>query len=47
MKSNVTWPQKCRKRKVGEIQESRTPGGNQKWKNKGKQTLKRAKDRRK
>jgi len=36
-----------RKRKVREIQESRTPGGNQKWKNKGKQTLKRAKDRRK
>jgi len=40
-------PLKCRKRKVREIQESRTPGGNQKWKNKGKQTLKRAKDRRK
>ncbi|CAO2040810.1 unnamed protein product [Urochloa humidicola] len=36
-----------RMRKVREIQESRTPGGNQKWKNKGKQTLKRAKDRRK
>ncbi|CAN6239547.1 unnamed protein product, partial [Urochloa humidicola] len=34
-------------RKVREIQERRTPGGNQKWKNKGKQTLKRAKDRRK
>ncbi|GJM86731.1 hypothetical protein PR202_ga02619 [Eleusine coracana subsp. coracana] len=27
-----------RKRKVREIQESRTPGGNQKWKNKGKNT---------
>lgn len=36
-----------RMRKVREIQESRMPGGNQKWKNKGKQTLKRAKDRRK
>ncbi|TVU28372.1 hypothetical protein EJB05_19889 [Eragrostis curvula] len=36
-----------RARKVREIQESRTPGGNQKWKNRGKQTLKRAKDRRK
>ncbi|KAL5213008.1 hypothetical protein ABZP36_023855 [Zizania latifolia] len=36
-----------RMRKVREIQESRTPGGNQKWKNKGKKTLKRAKDRRK
>ncbi|CAN6358364.1 unnamed protein product [Urochloa humidicola] len=36
-----------RLRKVREIQESRTPGGNQKWKNKGKQTFKRAKDRRK
>ncbi|XP_052141639.1 rRNA-processing protein fcf2-like [Oryza glaberrima] len=36
-----------RMRKVREIQESRTPGGNQKWRNKGKKTLKRAKDRRK
>lgn len=36
-----------RMRKVREIQEIRTPGGNQKWKNKGKKTLKRAKDRRK
>ncbi|WVZ73830.1 hypothetical protein U9M48_022093 [Paspalum notatum var. saurae] len=36
-----------RMRKVREIQESRTPGGNQKWKNKGKKTFKRAKDRRK
>lgn len=36
-----------RMRKVREIQEARTPGGNQKWKNKGKQTFKRAKDRRK
>lgn len=36
-----------RMRKVREIQETRTPGGNQKWKNKGRQTFKRAKDRRK
>uniref|UniRef100_A0A0A9BDK8 Fcf2 pre-rRNA processing C-terminal domain-containing protein n=1 Tax=Arundo donax TaxID=35708 RepID=A0A0A9BDK8_ARUDO len=36
-----------RKRKIREIQESRTPGGNQKWKNKGNKTFKRAKDRRK
>uniref|UniRef100_A0A0D9VKL1 Fcf2 pre-rRNA processing C-terminal domain-containing protein n=1 Tax=Leersia perrieri TaxID=77586 RepID=A0A0D9VKL1_9ORYZ len=36
-----------RMRKVREIQDIRTPGGNQKWKNKGKKTLKRAKDRRK
>lgn len=36
-----------RMRKVREIQVARTPGGNQKWKNKGKQTFKRAKDRRK
>lgn len=36
-----------RMRKVREIQEIRTPGGNQKWKNRGRQTFKRAKDRRK
>ncbi|KQK01612.1 rRNA-processing protein fcf2 [Brachypodium distachyon] len=33
--------------KVREIQETRKPGGNEKWKNKGRQTFKRAKDRRK
>ncbi|URE04972.1 4Fe-4S binding domain [Musa troglodytarum] len=36
-----------RKRKIQEIQESRHPGGVEKWKNKGRQTWKRAKQRRK
>ncbi|RWV85584.1 hypothetical protein GW17_00052613 [Ensete ventricosum] len=36
-----------RKRKIHEIQESRLPCGVEKWKNKGRQTWKRAKQRRK
>ncbi|XP_009399073.2 rRNA-processing protein fcf2-like isoform X1 [Musa acuminata AAA Group] len=36
-----------RKRKIQEIQESHQPGGVEKWKNKGRQTWKRAKQRRK
>ncbi|KAL2943590.1 rRNA-processing protein fcf2 [Bienertia sinuspersici] len=35
-----------RKRKVREIEEERRPGGNEKWKIKGKSTLKRAKEKR-
>lgn len=35
-----------RKRKVREIEEKNQPAGNEKWKNKGKQTMKRAKQRR-
>jgi hypothetical protein len=35
-----------RKRKVREIEEKNRPGGNDKWKIKGKQSWKRAKERR-
>lgn len=35
-----------RKRKVREIEEKNRPGGNDKWKIKGKQSRKRAKERR-
>lgn len=35
-----------RKRKVREIEDQNRPGGNEKWKNKGRQTQKRAKQRR-
>ncbi|XP_078428177.1 rRNA-processing protein fcf2-like [Wolffia australiana] len=35
-----------RKRKVREIEDALQPGGNEKWKIRGKQTLKRAKERR-
>ncbi|KAK7855410.1 rrna-processing protein fcf2 [Quercus suber] len=35
-----------RKRKVREIEEKNQPGGNEKWKIKGRQSLKRAKQRR-
>ncbi|KAK9688797.1 hypothetical protein RND81_09G011600 [Saponaria officinalis] len=35
-----------RKRKVREIEEHNRPAGNDKWRNKGKQTLKRAKEKR-
>ncbi|PIA34595.1 hypothetical protein AQUCO_03700112v1 [Aquilegia coerulea] len=35
-----------RKRKIREIEEQKRPVGNEKWKNKGRQSYKRAKDRR-
>ncbi|OMO58579.1 Fcf2 pre-rRNA processing [Corchorus olitorius] len=35
-----------RKRKVQEIEQRNHPAGNEKWKNKGRQTFKRAKQRR-